>query len=334
MVRNRFVFFVLSASLATAGTLGAQVCPEEPTSLRHYNPAGQQSACPCFVVGEEFGAVFTAPPEHYPIEILKIRVGWGAVFGNPPSTLENALKIYPAGLPNPGAPQFTLPGPVLTAGAINEFDIEFVPGNKVIASGPFSATLEIGVTNANMIFNASGLTVGPSCTSGVNLIRSQPGGIWQDGCSAGISGNWLFEVTYRIANCETLNRDVSSLSLSGGGAQIFTLAAGASEAGKIHWLVGSLSGTTPGIPVPGVGALPLNDDAYLQYTIANPNGPLYVNSLGNLDAFGNTFAALVVPPGVNEPALVGLEMNHAYITVSTPGVVDIISNAQPLLLLN
>ena len=84
---------------------------------------------------------------------------------------------------------------------------------------------------------------------------------------------WL-EVTYRIANCEMLNRDVSSISLAAGGAQIFTLAAGASEAGKIHWLVGSQTGTSPGIPVPGVGVLPLNDDPYFQYSIANPNGPM------------------------------------------------------------
>src|SRR5688572_3450147 len=84
----------------------AQECPEEPPILNYNGPG--EIVCPCFVIGEEAGSVFTIPAEHLPIEILRVGIGWGSVFGGTPQQIEEAIHIYGAGLPNPGVPIFTL----------------------------------------------------------------------------------------------------------------------------------------------------------------------------------------------------------------------------------
>jgi hypothetical protein len=50
------------------------------------------------------GAVFTLAAAEYPIEITRVRIGWGSQFGGAPQSLEEAIRLYPAGLPNPSAP--------------------------------------------------------------------------------------------------------------------------------------------------------------------------------------------------------------------------------------
>ena len=91
-------------------------------------------------------------------------------------------------------------------------------------------------------------------------------------------------------------------------------------------LLGSLSGTTPGIPI-GLLVLPLNPDAYLTFTLTSPNTPPLGNSLGLLDAFGEAAASFTIPPG-SSPALAGLTLHHAYV-VFGPMVV-FASNPVPL----
>jgi len=208
-------------ALGLAAPVSAQ-CPTEP-ALLNYNGGGN-TTCPCFVAGEEAGVVLTAPAAHYPIEILKIRVGWSSQFGGNPQSLEQALHIYPAGLPNPGARQFTLPGPLLTDGFINEFDIEFIPGNKIINSGPFTVTLEFLNANAGQIFSSSVFHDGNGCQPGKNVIKAIPGG-WNDACALGVTGDWVFEVVYRRVNCAPAVPAVSHEGLVAS-ALLLVLAAG------------------------------------------------------------------------------------------------------------
>ncbi|UCH84435.1 MAG: hypothetical protein JSW50_01730, partial [Candidatus Latescibacterota bacterium] len=91
-------------------------------------------ACPCFISGEQAGAVFDAPAGDYPIKILRVDIGWGSQFGGQPQSLEQAIHVYGAGLPNPGVPIYTLNGPVLNDGFINSFDVSLL--NWTIPSGP------------------------------------------------------------------------------------------------------------------------------------------------------------------------------------------------------
>lgn len=190
---------LLAASLLAA-PLAAQVCPSEPAILNHQG-AGATS-CPCFVAGEEFGAVFTAPAAHYPIEILRVGIGWGSAFGGAPQSLEQAVKIRAGGLPAPGAVLATMPGPVLTDGFVNEFNFEPLPGEILVASGPFTVTLEILNDSAGMLFSPSAVHDGNGCMPGRNVVFAIPGG-WFDACALGVTGDWVVHVVYRQTNCGT-----------------------------------------------------------------------------------------------------------------------------------
>ncbi|MBN2382793.1 hypothetical protein JXQ70_07915 [bacterium] len=183
-----FLFFLIGSSTGVSGQ-----CEEEYT-LQNYTGVGQV-VCPCFVAGEEAGVVLEAPAAHYPIEILRIGIGWGSQMGGAPDSLEQSIHIYGAGLPDPGSPIFSLDGPVLTDGAINEFDLEPLPGEVIIDSGPFSVTLEFYNDNVGDPYAPSTVHDGNGCQSGKNLVYAIPGG-WYNACSLGISGDWVFYVIY------------------------------------------------------------------------------------------------------------------------------------------
>jgi len=203
-----FLAAALLAPLATGVT--AQCPPEAP--LKNYTGGGT-TACPCFVSGEEAGVVLTAPANHYPIEITKIRIAWGSVFGGAPQSLESALKIYPAGLPNPGVAQFSVAGPTLTDGFINEFDVSAIPGNKIISSGPFTVTLEFLNSNSGNVFAPSVVHDGNGCQAGKNVVKAIPGG-WSDACALGVTGDWVMEVVYERAAAATVNNGTGANPLT------------------------------------------------------------------------------------------------------------------------
>lgn len=205
-------------ALALSSSVAAQ-CPEEP-ALQLWTGAGT-TVCPCFVPGEEAGSVLNIPAAHLPAEILRVGIGWGSQFGGGPQSLEQSIHIYNAGLPNPGTPIFSLPGPVLTDGAINEFDLEPLPGMITVASNPVTVTLEFLNSNAGDIFAPSVVHDGNGCTGGGNVVKAIPGG-WSNACSLGVSGDWLFYVIYRPLNCGGPNQTycVTSQNSAGPGAQI------------------------------------------------------------------------------------------------------------------
>ncbi len=186
------LWLVAALAVAVAGTARAQ-CGN--AQLQNYTGGGQV-VCPCFVANEQAGAIFTAPASAYPIEILKVGIGWGSQIGGAPNSLEEAIHIYAGGLPNPGAPIFTLPGPQLVDGAINEFNLEPLAGSIVINSGPFTVTLEFQNPNAGDPFAPSVVHDGNGCQSGKNVVYAVPGG-WFNACSLGVTGDWVFYVVYR-----------------------------------------------------------------------------------------------------------------------------------------
>lgn len=193
----------VSLALALTGIASfasAQECPEEPP-LQNYTGSGT-TVCPCFVTGEEAGAVLQAPAEHYPIEVLRVGIGWGSLYGGTPQSLEQAIHIYDAGLPNPGTPIASLEGPALNDGFINEFDLEPLPGEIVIDSGPFTVTLEFLNSNAGDPYAPSMVHDGNGCQAGKNVVYAIPGG-WYDACVLGVTGDWVVHVIYRQVDCGT-----------------------------------------------------------------------------------------------------------------------------------
>jgi hypothetical protein len=198
LLRSPPVAFGLSlvALVAWAAPARAQ-CPEQGP-FQYWTGAGT-TIVPGFVAGEEWGTVFNnIPAAHYPLEVLRVGFGWGSVFGGAPQTLEDSIRIYNGGLPNPGAPIATLAGPVLTDGVINEFDLEPLPGQILVNSGPITATIRL--FNPTPGLGPAPVHDGNGCQSPRNVIFAVPGG-WLNACSAGVSGDWQVHLVYRPQNC-------------------------------------------------------------------------------------------------------------------------------------
>ncbi|QDU65469.1 FG-GAP repeat domain-containing protein [Engelhardtia mirabilis] len=121
-----------------------------------------------------------------------------------------------------------------------------------------------------------------------------------------------------------------SLSPFGGGTQPLTLDAGPGHAGAIYVILGSFSGTSPGLPIGSV-TLPLNPvDPYFDFTLTNPGAAPLTMGLGVLDADGRAQAGVAIPPGTL--ALIDLSVDHAYLLLD-PGAaapVTFASNAVEL----
>jgi len=182
----------------TLDAMALGVCPDEPP-LENFSLTGSVVSVPGFNQGEECAVILNAPANHYPIEILKIRVGWSSVNGGLPDSLEDALRIYPAGLPNPGPFQFEVLGPVLIDGGINEFDITTGgTGSRIVNGGPFTVSLRIANTQTPAdpapFHDANG------CQPGKNAVLVN-GAVWADACALGVSGDWVMGVVYRRVNC-------------------------------------------------------------------------------------------------------------------------------------
>jgi hypothetical protein len=111
----------------------------------------------------------------------------------------------------------------------------------------------------------------------------------------------------------------------------FTLNAGVAEAGKFYWVLGSFSGTSPGITFPGGATVPVNFDAYTKITIFKPFAGIFTTFLGVLDGNGEAAASFNVPPGL-DPDLIGLTLYHAFAASPTFGDADYASNAVPFTL--
>lgn len=123
-----------------------------------------------------------------------------------------------------------------------------------------------------------------------------------------------------------LEVDVTSISLAAGGTAQLMLDAGSAFAGKAYVVLGSNTGTSPGVFGRGVH-IDLNNGRYFQQTLNNPTFSLFTDFRGNLDASGRATASVQVPPGFN-PALAGTTIAHAFVTVEAGGVVSLVSESE------
>jgi len=114
-----------------------------------------------------------------------------------------------------------------------------------------------------------------------------------------------------------LSSAVTEVSVSAGGTQPLELDAGHAHAGKPFVLLGSLGGTSPGLPLPSGLRLPLNPDAYLRATLKSSAHTL-VGTPGLLNAFGHAEAAFAVTR--TDVALVGLTFHHAFVVLGNDPV--------------
>jgi len=201
--------FLFASVLFCAG-VSAQPCDPEPTLFNHQG--GGSTVCPCFIPGEEAGAVFVVPSEDVPIQILHIGIGWGSLFGGNPQQIEQAIHVYGAGLPNPGGRLHTLPGPQLTDGFINDFNVEAL--GWTVATQPVTVTLEF-LNQSSGNFSASSLVHdGNGCTPGRNVVKTLNPDTWNDACALGVTGDWVFYLIYRKTDCPTTGIGDTGFALS------------------------------------------------------------------------------------------------------------------------
>ena len=107
--------------------------------------------------------------------------------------------------------------------------------------------------------------------------------------------------------------NVSSIGLTIGGTATFSLSAGQQYAGLPYLLMGTLSGTTPGVPIDAHQTLPLNPDGYWLNTLIAPGPPLS-NSLGVLDGGGFATVTFTVPPSTSL-LFAGMTVSHAFVAI-------------------
>lgn len=111
----------------------------------------------------------------------------------------------------------------------------------------------------------------------------------------------------------------SALSLQAGGTQSLELRAGLDHAGEPHLILGSLTGTSPGLPLGGGLLLPLSFDTYTLLSLTQPSAGPVQGALGSLSPTGTQTASLSLPSG-SPPSLAGQSLFHAYVTWNASGL--------------
>jgi hypothetical protein len=107
---------------------------------------------------------------------------------------------------------------------------------------------------------------------------------------------YLACIDAQLSGISTLTADTQEVPASTGGQIGFSLDAGPGNANRSYLVVGSLSGTTPGLTLPGgLVTLPVNWDGFSDLEMALLNTPAFTGFLGTLNAQGLADARLNVP---------------------------------------
>lgn len=113
---------------------------------------------------------------------------------------------------------------------------------------------------------------------------------------------------------KTFSVDLAAISAQSGGILNFSLSAGPAQSMMSYLVLGSLSGTSPGLSLPGAAHLPLNIDTFTLAIYVTMGTPRFQRFSGILDSTGRARAHLRIDPGMLT-ALVGFKMHFAYITL-------------------
>ncbi len=118
------------------------------------------------------------------------------------------------------------------------------------------------------------------------------------------------------------------VSVNEGGWQHFELNAGPENANRWYLILGSLSGTQPGI-ILGDFLIPLQYDFYTDFTLTMPNAGLIRDQLARLDEAGQATADFYLPPRVALD-FIGMTMNHVYVVANESAGIAAVSEPVPL----
>lgn len=120
-----------------------------------------------------------------------------------------------------------------------------------------------------------------------------------------------------------------SVSAAAGGSQDFAVDFGPAASGDLMWILGSLSGSTPGLNIGGV-SVPLNADSYTTSLLLAPAAPPISDGFQVLDTNGRAEATLSIPAAAAVPAIGATAVHSALRIDLGTGVLEAASNALPL----
>lgn len=136
-----------------------------------------------------------------------------------------------------------------------------------------------------------------------------------DNYAIGRTSHALVGPSVSIYRLGTLYHGPLEVSAAAGGTQSLLVSAGPEHAGAYYVLVGSASGTAPGLGDPlGALGLPLVNDVYTDLLLSTNGAGIVAPLVGVLDGIGAATSALDVAPGT-DPSLVGLLLHHAYLVI-------------------
>ena len=126
----------------------------------------------------------------------------------------------------------------------------------------------------------------------------------------------------------SLSGNVRQISILAAAAQTLSLDAGVANAARSYWVVGSMTGTNPGVPL-GNFTVPIVFDLYTRLTVNAPNNVILASSFGTLDGQGKGQATFNTPRGRLAPYFIGITFYHAYFTFVGP-TIHMVSNPVPV----
>ena len=134
----------------------------------------------------------------------------------------------------------------------------------------------------------------------------------------------------------TLMADTSTLPVTREENVNFTIDMGSAFAGYNYYMMGSLSGTEPGLPLPGGQVLPINFDFLTNMIISSVNGINFQNFYSTLDASGMGYPIFSTQGQTPlDPSAVGAKLYFAAIVWTGSGATfDAVTNARTVTFVN
>jgi len=218
--------------------------------------------------------------------------------------------------PATGAPT---PFPIAANGNFTCYISSEILSGTVVVTGLFNQTIPLAGTistpqlvNGLVAPGANGLVVQVPLTTTTNFTDPASG----TSATLNLSGNLVGEDRALAADVDVLSR---------GQRQTMRLSAGTAYAGAYYVVLGSASGTSPGLQFGSVN-VPINFDGFTDFGLSFPNTAPYGNSLAQLDSNGIATATFDSPP---YPLGFQVDLHHAYALMVNNQVV-FGSNAIPL----
>ena len=122
---------------------------------------------------------------------------------------------------------------------------------------------------------------------------------------------------FRLRETPPLWADAFSIPLSQGAVIGLDLDAGEANGDRQYLVLGSATGTEPGIPLPGGEVLPLKWDVFTGIVMSSLGTPIFKSFMGILDAAGKANATLDTMGPVN-PIMAGTKIYFAYMLAPNP----------------